>query len=385
MSINRMSWDEAETKLADEQKVIEDHLTPLRQWKPCVTQDGDFGLTNLSSGRTYTPTEWAMKKLSALSSGCREFHWMLEDPEHVSSVDKATGEPKKLYRRDVRDAELVCDYVNTHLFQSDRLDQDKPRLFRTWSDGTLRSVLSKDYQKVDNAWIMHIARDMFPDSEVIRWRGDADTLQFEVTLDHIQTVDPQSGYGGILHMGNSEIGQRSIIAHLGILRMICTNGMFIMDKIASMHKRHFGSIDHVDLKQRFLDTIQKGLPAIEGKMAAMLELKRLGLGDVPLRNVFAQLGIDHGIGRKHIQGIWNAWMTENEIIGVQDAKTAFGVQQAVTRFSQSLDREQSFNYDQVAGGMIELDRSGWDKFVARATNLSDKVVDKRVGEIALVA
>lgn len=383
--VKMMTWDEAEARLADEQRVIEDHLLPLSAFEPTVDDDGQFGLLMRSNGRVYHPTEWAMKKMAGLSNGCREFGWMLEDPTHPTSKDKVTGDPKVLYARDRRDAELVCQYVKTHLFEGDRLDQSKPRLFRTWSDGTLRSVLSEGYQKVDNAWIMHAAREMVPDGKVIRWRGDADTLQFEVTLDHIQKVDPQSGYGGILHVGNSEIGQRSVIAHLGVLRMICTNGMFIMDKIASMHKRHYGDIDRNDLKKMFIETVEKGMPEVEGNIDKVLGLKAYGVGDVPLRNIFAQLGIDHNIGRKHIQGMWNSWMTESEIVGPQDAQTAFGIQQAITRFSQEVDREQSFSYDQIAGEMMRYDRNDWDKFRARAQNLSDKQINRRVGEAILVA
>jgi len=352
------------------------------EYKPVVEND-QFGLKLRSTGRTYRPTQWCMKKMAGLSHGCREFDWMLEDPTHPTSKDKETGDPKVLYNRNATDAELVRHFVDVQLFDNNRLDQDKVRLFRTWEDGTLRSVLSENYQSVNNIWMMQTAREMFPDSDVIRWRGDADTLQFDVTLDHIQKVDDQSGYGGILHVGNSEIGQRSVIGHLGILRMICTNGTLIMDKLASMHKKHYGSLH--DLKKLFIDTIERGLPEVSANMDKMMRLKDYDVGQVPLRNVFAQLGIDQKISRKHIQGIWNAWMTESEIVGPTDAKTAFGIQQAITRFSQTLDRQQSFAYDQKAGGMLDTDQVGWDRFLTRADNLTDKAIEKTVGEAVLSA
>jgi hypothetical protein len=149
------------------------------------------------------------------------------------------------------------------MFQGDRVDQDKPRLFRTWSDGTLRAILSTRYQAVNNSWYMNAIREIFPDSKVIRWRGNADTLQFDVHVPGIQAEDNDSGYGGILHVGNSEIGQRSIIAQLGVLRFICTNGMIVMDSIAGIRQRHIGDIDLVDLRKRVVDTISEGLPNIE--------------------------------------------------------------------------------------------------------------------------
>ena len=197
-----MTWDEAQGRLADEQRIIEDHMLPLSDWEPTLDDQGAFGLRMRSTDRIYTPTTWAMDKMAGMSPGCRQFFWMAEDPTHPTSKDKLTGEPKVLYNRGAMDSDLMRHYVETQLFQPGRLDQDKPRLWRTWSDGTLRSVLSEQYQKVDNQWVLSQARQMFPDANVIRWRGDADTLQFEVTLDHIQKVDDQSGYGGILHVGN---------------------------------------------------------------------------------------------------------------------------------------------------------------------------------------
>jgi hypothetical protein len=101
--------------------------------------------------------------------------------------------------------------------------------------------------------------------------------------------------------------------------------------------------------------------------------------------VFAQLGIDHKIGKKHLQGIWKAWLTENEIVGPEVSQTAFGLQAAVTRFGQTLNNDQAHEFDVIGGRMNHLDRPEWDRFIGRATNMTDKVAKSKVGDVALVA
>jgi len=378
-----MDWDSAKSRLALEQQTIQDIAAPLSEWEADF-EGNRFGLRRKSTSRFYAATPWAMKQLARVGK-CREFDWMLEDARHPTSVDKMTGEKKVLFARDQRDADLVKQYVNTQVFQGDRVDQDKQRLFRTWEDGTLRSVLSQHYQPVNNSWYMNTIQSMFPDSKIIRWRGNADTLQFDVHLPGIEVEGNDSGYGGILRIGNSEIGQKSVIAQLGVLRFICTNGMIVIDAIAGIRQRHMGDIDLIDLRSRVIDTVAQGLPNIEDEIQRTLGLKAYGVGDVPLSRIFAQLGMDYKIGKKHLAGVWGSWMTESEIVGPEVAQTAFGLQAAVTRFGQTLGNDGAHSFDLIGGELNQTDRPTWDRFLGRASNMTDEMAKSRVGDAALVA
>ena len=377
-----MDWDEAIEKMKLEQRVINDMERPMSAWEPVM--DGlKFKLRLKETGQCFLPTRHAMNQMANVGQ-CRQFDWLLDDPRHRTTVDKTTKEKKILWTRDSRDEQMVRDFVDNHLFQADRLDQDKDRLFRTWTDGTLRAVLSTKYQKVNNLWYLNVLKRLQPDAKVIRWRGNADTLQFDAFLPDTTTDEKDSGYGGIIHGGNSEVGQRSIIATIGVLRLICTNGMISIDFAnEGVRQRHIGQLDLVKLEADIIEKMNDSIPGIQSEIQKVLGLKQLGLGDTPMPAAFAQMAIDNHLGKKQVQGVWEAWLQESGIIGADDAKTAFGLQAAVTRFGQTLDNDRAYEYDVIGGRMTSLDRDKWDQFRGRAEHLTPKQIVRAIGEVAL--
>lgn len=374
-----VDWDTAIDQLQLQRRTINDMSLPLSAWEPAV-ENGQFGLSLRETGQFFAATRWAMKKLAVVAK-CREFDWMAEDLRHPATIDKTTGEKKVLWTRDDRDAELIKHFVSTHLFQADRVNQDKKLLFRTWQDGTLRAVLSERYAKIDNMWFVNLIRERFPDHRVFRWRGDADTIQFDVLLPEMQSNDNESEYGGILHVGNSEIGQRSVIAVAGVVRAICTNGMIIMDRDCSFRKRHMGEIDLESLGADIYDNIDAALPEIQDGMQRIFDLRTRTFDKPKLPNIFAQFGIEHTISKKHVRGMFEAWQIEKEIVGDDVAHTAFGLQAAITRYSQKLPATLAHEYDVVGGLLANDDETSWNRFVKRAENMTDKQVERRFGEM----
>lgn len=382
---NSITMDEALDRMSLEKGTIKDFTAPLSQWEPTVN-GGTFGLRNLNDNRVYRPTETAMTHMARLGNMSAWAIQALTTPVINNQKKDKDGEPVVIYHRDARDAEVLRDYVKVHLFQKDRIDMDKPRLFRTWEDGTLRAVLSKDYARVNNQWMVQVARAYMPDNaRVIRYRGNADTMYMDVFYPDTVQHTNDGGLGGMVHLGNSEIGERRVIVAPAILRMICTNGAIgwasTGEEIKLVHRRKDGLIDLTELESKVRDHVESVIPTFGDGIAAILELQNLGVGETPIPNLFAQLAIDNHIGKKEIKGVWNAWATEIGIIGADEGKTAFGLQAAITRFGQSLDASSQYDFDHIGGKMMGMDRKAWDSFLARATNLNQDKVEKMVGEL----
>lgn len=372
-------WDGATDRLKLEQQQIVDLQEPLSAWEPTV-YDNVFQMKHLPTGRVYKPTRHCMHQMAAAAK-CRQFDWLLDPPERPAKNFE--------YDRDQRDADLMRHYVETHMFQSDRMDQKKIRLFRTWDDGTLRAFLSMQYATVNNMWYMNTMRELLPDARIIRWRGNADTLYFDAFLPDAKMVNEQgdSGYGGMFHCGNSEIGERRVICTPAVLRFICTNGMFVWDEAAdSIRQVHRGSLELDMLRSRIVDQIREALPALEEGIDRVLGLKAYGVGDTPVPNLFAQLGQEFTFGRKEVQGIWTAWLNEGEIIGSDDIKSAFGLQAAMTRYAQTVDDpEQSIKFDRAGGRLTRFEKKDWTRFLTAASNMSDKTLQRYVSDITVAA
>ena len=384
-----ISLDEAIDRLAVEHQEVSDFLSPLKNWEPVVNKDNQFAMRNLEDGQDYVPTDHCLDCMTRVQQSSMS-SWALKALRspytHVTKRDK-NGEPVTLWSRDGRDANVLRDYVNIHMFQSDRVDQDKTRLWRTWADGTLRAVLSNQYARVDNRWYLQVLRSILPDdASVIRSGGNADTLYMDIFLgDTVDTND--GGLGSMVHIGNSEIGERRVVLTPSILRMICTNGLIgwskLGEEIQTVHRRKDGKIDLDILQKKIVEVYQTVMPSFETGVEQMLGLKAYGVGDVPIPHVFAQMAIDYHFSKKQVKGIWSEWGTEMSILGANDAQTAYGLQNAVTRFGQKLDGKSTFEFDKIGGEMTRHSESSWTKFLGRARNLTDKEVERRTGSLII--
>jgi hypothetical protein len=148
---------------------------------------------------------------------------------HATKKDE-DGEPVTVEggERGVADFEVLRDYIKVHVFDGERVDQgvdqDKQRLIRTWSDGTLRAFLSQKYTIVNNAWFLDVLSKAIPGGVVSHWKGDADSIFGNVLIPDTIRAEADSDFGGMLSVGNSEIGTRRISSLPSVFRAICMNG-----------------------------------------------------------------------------------------------------------------------------------------------------------------
>lgn len=378
------TFAEGREQLALEQDQIQDFREPLSAWEPVVTLKGEFAFRHKGDGRDYVPTDHALGLMCQVGRGMSDYAVRaLRSPIGHPTKKGDDGEPLALFQRELADAELLRDYVKLHLFHADRVDQSKERLFRTWKDGTLRALLSSQYAIVNNGWYLTLLEKLIPGGLLSHWKGDADSIYGNILIPDTIRTEKDSDYGGMLSVGNSEIGLRRISSCPSVFRAICMNGcIWEQESGIEIDIRHRGEIDFDGLAAKITENLKKQIPLLPKGIDMLLGLRAFGVGDTPLPNLFAQLSNDYGIVKKDIGGVWTAYAKEVSDLGSEEGRTAFGLLNAVTRFGQTKDAAGWVKFDQIGGELANLDRDGWDKFRTRAANLTPKQVEKKIGELA---
>lgn len=380
-----MTFEQGLEKLAQEQAVIEDIRGPLSDWETVVENDR-FGMKHKPTNRVFNPTPHCLKHFAMTG---RMSEWALtaltEDVRHQSSVDK-DGNKKVVFKRDGRDAELLQHMVNVHLFQADRMDQSKTRLFRTWSNNnTMRAFLSDQYAIVNNAWYLDLLSRLIPGGMLSHWRGDADSIYGNILIPDTIRSENDSDYGGMLSIGNSEIGTREIGSCPSVFRSICMNGCIHNQEVGvEIRKRHRGEIKLDELADLIRVNLQKQIPLLNEGIDRTLAIRKYVVGEVPLLNIFAQIAKDYSISKAQIHGVIKAYGEEAQLLG-KEAHSAFGVMGAVTRYGQQLDNEGWLRFDGIGGDIVGMDPADWEGFKVRANNLREKDMVRALGEELVLA
>lgn len=376
-----MTYDQGMEKVVLDHQQIRDYSdSPLADWEPAISRDSRFVLRHKPTNQEYFPTDHAIQHIATCAGVSSTFLKQMREPkEHLTKKDKKTGQPVIEYSRDRRDAEVIVHALNNTLFAPDRVDQSKPRLFRTWSDGTLRAMLSSKYAIVNNAWVLESLRKLIPGGMLSHWRGDADAIYGNILIPDTIREEKDSDYGGMLSVGNSEIGTRRISSQPSVFRAICMNGC-IWDRESgiAIKQKHMGDIDLEDLFNQIKNNLEKQIPLLNVGIERMLGVRAFGCGDTPILNVFAQTAQDYKLAPKQIQGVMQAFVDETKILG-KDAYTAFGIQGAITRFGQTQSNDEWLRLDNVAGDIINLSPERWQAMMSRAKNIADKAIERLIG------
>lgn len=375
-----MSFDDGKQKLAEQQEQIEDFREPLDAWEPTVTTKG-FALRRKIDGSEYIPTNHALTLMCNVGRGMSD--WALrslrEPIRHLTKTDD-DGEKIPLFSRTVADLSVMKDYVNIHLFNNERVDQKKKRLFRTWKDGTLRAFLSEQYAIINNGWYLDLLSKLIPGGLLSHWRGDADSIFGNVLVPDTIRQENDSDYGGMLSVGNSEIGLRRISSCPSVFRAICMNGcIWEQEKGIGINIIHRGRVNFTELAERIKQNLEAQIPLLPQGIQRVLGLRAFGVGDTPLPNMFAQLSIDYSLNKRETNRVWEQYAVEVNEIGPTEGNTAFGLMGAITRYGQALPPEGWVRMDRIGGEIANLNRDTWDRFRHRATNLTATQIEKRLG------
>lgn len=374
-----MSFSQGIDTMREQQKVIEDLNAPLSDFTAVVDSKDRFAIRHKPTGRDYVPTEKAVKDMAVIGLTSE---WFISDMLSDKVKINAKGDEKVVFKRDRRDAEVLADVINLSLFTPGRIDQQKIRLFRTWNDGTLRAVLSEQYAIINNVWFLEVLEKLIPGGVLSHWRGDADTIFGNVLIPDSIRQESDSHYGGMLSVGNSEIGLRRILSMPSVFRAICMNGcIWEQEKGVAVNKVHRGEVDMGQLAAAIATNLQAQIPLLNKGIDALLGTRAFVMGDVPTVNVFAQFFSDYKIPKSLAPKFVAAYNTEVEIMG-PEARSAFGLQAALTRVGQLLGNEEWVKYDQIAGQIAFMKRDRWDGVLARARTLQKEDNEKILGDIS---
>ncbi len=358
------SYDDGLEALAQQKANREDILAPRSHMTPELDSDGKFCFKYVD-GREFYPTKHAMNQFGVSTSTSTFFlNSLLDNPT------KTNGDEK--FERDIQDADTLVTVAKNAMR---RLDADKIFRWRTYKDGTMRAWLSEKYAPVDNMWYMDEIRKILPSGRLSHWRGDADTIFGNILLpdtiiDYGQSDD--SDYGGMLSIGNCEIGKRRISQMPSLFRSICMNGcIWGQVKGKKVSRVHRGNIVLEDLRLQLQENIEAQLPLLPQGIERMLGIRAMGTDGVRMKNIVAAICKESSLSKKESTEVLTQWVNHE-----RDDRNLFGVVNAVTRAGQVFSNESWVKFDTLGGELVELGENRWKSVVARAASFDQKDFEK---------
>ena len=356
-----ISYEDAMENLQRGVDEREDILAPVKDIQAIVNDGGEFAFE--VQDREFVPTDWALQQFSIRSK-----------------VPSSTVIQKLRSQEDADDvdSEVMANLANNSLR---RLDQDKIYRMRTYTDGTCRAFVTDKYAPIDNRWYLDQLRDNLPEGRLSHWRGDEDTIFGNILLpdtiiDYGQSDD--SDYGGMLSIGNCEIGKRRISQVPSLFRSICLNGcIWGQCKGKEIKKRHIGEIDLQELSYAIYENIEAQLPLLDAGVRKLLALRELEVEEAKMQQVFATVAMDHKLTKKEVSEVFRQWGQFE-----RDDRNMFGVVNAVTRAGQTLDNMSWVRFDGIGGSLMDTSESRWAGILNRAGSLQDKDLEKVYGASA---
>ena len=326
-----------------------DILAPVSQIQGSVNSDNEFVFS--VQDREFKPTDHALQQFS-IRSGVPS----------SSVLRELRGQEDY----DQQDADVMSYLANNALR---RLDQDKVFRLRTYTDGTCRAFVTDKYAPVDNRWYLETLKEFMPEGRLSHWKGDEDTIYGNILLPDtiIDYTDDDSDYGGMISIGNCEIGKRRISQTPSLFRSICLNGcIWGQIKGKQIRRRHIGDIDLGALKIEIGENIEYQLPLLPNAITKFLEMRDFENGDVSMKNIIAAVCKDERIGKKESSEVLSQYATyENH------ERNLFGVINAITRAGQEFDNATWLKFDEIGGSLLETNNNRWSAILKRAESMQD--------------
>ena len=350
-----ISYDDALDQAQRAATEREDILAPVSDIQASVNSDNQFVFA--VHDREFRPTDHALQQFSIRS-----------------------GVPSSSVLRNLRDQETydqqdadVMSYLANNSLR--KLDQDKVFRLRTYTDGTCRAFVTDKYAPVDNRWYLEVLQEFLPDGRLSHWKGDEDTIYGNILLpDTILDygTDDDSDYGGMISIGNCEIGKRRISQTPSLFRSICLNGC-IWGQVSGkqIRRRHIGDIDLDSLKYEIACNIEHQLPLLPNGITKFLAMRDFENGNVSMKNIIAAVCKDERIGKRESTEVLNQYATyENH------ERNLFGVVNAITRAGQEFDNATWLKFDEIGGSLIETTETRWFAILKRAESMQQADFDK---------
>lgn len=370
-----LTIDQAIDKVVDERRARQDHEIPLKAFSMSLDANGE-NIVGTIDGQDYVPTEHCVKQMATWMGVS---HAVLK--QYLNPVYNQNGTVR--YNRDRTDRELLLALFKNGI-RDGRIDPNKVFKFRTYTDGTLRAMLSDRYAIIDNVWYLEHLKNVFggytEEPVFEHFRGDADTIGGNLRVPAISQTGNDSDYGGMLFIGNCEIGKRRISIAPAVWRQICTNGMMGWAPGQAWSKVHRGDIDLVGLAQSITAQIEKTIPLLADGISALMATQQLALTAKP-SEVIAQVALDHklttGMNGQSVQVMSEYRDHERQF------RNLFGIVNAVTRAAQLQDSDEQFRLEEIGGLLTQLSDKGWTRLNTIASSMKEETRNKVFGVVSV--
>jgi hypothetical protein len=321
----------------------------------CVGENDDF-FFKLSDGRKFRPTDHAIEQFS-VRAGVTSSSFLRE----MRNIDGF----------DSHDANTMSIVGNNALR---RIDPDKKFRLRTYTDGTCRAFVTDKYAPIDNRWYLETLAEFVPGGRFSHWRGDEDTIYGNILIpDTIMDYgSDDSDYGGMISVGNCEIGTRRISQTPSLFRAICMNGC-IWGQTAGekIRKVHRGNIDLDILKNEIAMNIQHQIPLLAPGIKQFLATRAMETGKASVKGVIAAVSSDYKLSKREATEFLEQYITMES-----EHRNLFGVINGLTRAGQKFDNKTWVRLDEVAGDLMAISANSWNTILRRADTFTDKDYEK---------
>lgn len=332
----------------------EDILTPIKDIK-CVADNDDF-FFQLQDGRQFRPTDHAIEQFS-VRAGVTSSSF-LREMRNIEGFDS-------------HDADTMAIVANNAMR---RIDPDKEFRLRTYTDGTCRAFVTDKYAPVDNRWYLETLAEFIPGGRFSHWRGDEDTIYGNILIpDTIMDYGADdSDYGGMISVGNCEIGTRRISQMPSLFRSICLNGcIWGQTQGEKIRRVHRGNIDLDVLKLEIAKNIQDQIPLLAPGIKKFLETRSMEIGKASVKGIVAAVSSDYKLSKKEATEFLDQYVTLES-----EHRNLFGIINGLTRAGQKFDNHTWVKFDEIAGSLMDTSADRWSTIIRRADTFTDKDYEK---------
>ena len=335
----------------------EDILTEMKNISCGVSLNGQFALV-LNDGRKFVPTDHCLEQFSTRVG-----------------VPSSTvmRELRKLDSYDGSDGETMAHIGNNAIR---KIETDKKFRLRTYTDGTCRAFVTEQYAPIDNRWYLEILNEFIPGGRFSHWRGDEDTMYGnilipETIMDYGQSDD--TDYGGMISVGNCEIGTRRISQTPSLFRAICMNGCIWGQQESKDHVRrvHRGKIDLDSLKLNIANNIQDQIPLLAPGITRFLATRAMELGKSTAKSVIAVVASQNHLSKKEASEFLEQYTTKEG-----SERSLFGIINGLTRAGQTFNNQGWVRMDELAGDLLAINSTRWLDILRRADTFGEKDYEK---------
>ena len=321
----------------------------------CVSEDNDFFI-KLGDGRKFRPTDHAIEQFSVRTEVTSSS--FLREMRNIENFDSS-------------DADTMATVGNNALR---RIERDKTFRLRTYTDGTCRAFVTDKYAPVDNRWYLETLAEFVPGGRFSHWRGDEDTIYGNILIpDTIMDYGADdSDYGGMISVGNCEIGTRRISQTPSLFRAICMNGCIWGQTAGEKIRRvHRGNIDLDSLKLEIAKNIQHQIPLLAPGIKTFLATRAMDTGKASIKGIVAAVSSDYKLTKREATEFLDQYITMES-----GERNLFGIINGLTRAGQKFDNKTWVRFDEIAGSLLETSADRWNTILRRADTFTDKDYEK---------